>query len=136
MIRRAHVMGLIAAVSVMAAGCSDPQPQPPADTAAGGELRVGLVEYAILASHAAVLPGEVVLEVTNAGSEAHDLRVDGALEEAATPTIRPGATALLRFRIPAGQDELVLWCTLPGHRAQGMHARLAVSSPRGTEAVP
>lgn len=133
MSRRARAVAVIAGLSVAAAACSVPQ-RPPADTAAARELRIGLVEYEVLSSHAAALPGAIVLEITNAGAEAHDLRVDGALEPAATPTIRPGDTAILRLRVPAGQDELLLWCTLPGHRAQGMHTRLAVSAHQKTEA--
>ncbi|MGH3666266.1 MAG: hypothetical protein ACRDU8_09320 [Egibacteraceae bacterium] len=127
----ARVVVAMAGLSLAAAACSG-QPQPQAGTTAARELRIGLVEYEVLASHAAVLPGDVVFEVTNAGGEAHDLRVDGAAEPAAAPTLRPGDTATLRVHVPAGQDELVLWCTLPGHRAQGMHTRLEVS-PQDTE---
>lgn len=128
-----RVLAVIAGLAVAAAACST-EPQPSAGMAATRQLRVGLVEYEVLASHAAVLGGDVVLEITNAGAQAHDLRVDGAAQPAATPTIRPGGTATLRIAVPAGQDELVLWCTLPGHKAQGMHTRLAVSPQ--PQAVP
>lgn len=125
---RAGVVAVIAALSMTAAACSVEQQQqpPPAATTAARQLRVGLAEYEVVASHPAVLTGDVVLEITNAGGEAHDLRVDGALQPATTPTIRPGGTATLRLRVPADQDELVLWCTLPGHKTHGMHTRLAV----------
>lgn len=131
---RALAVAVIAALSVAAAACSSHQP-PAGDLAAAGELRVGLLEYEVVASHAAVVAGDVVLEVTNAGAQAHDLRVEGAAQPAATPTIRPGGTAALRLRVPADHDELVLWCTLPGHRAQGMQTRLTVSAP-DSEVVP
>jgi uncharacterized cupredoxin-like copper-binding protein len=127
----ARVVVAMVGLSLAASACSGQQ-QPQAGTGAARELRIGLVEYEVFASHAAVLPGDVVFEVTNAGGEAHDLRVDGAAEPAATPTLRPGGTATLRVRVPAGQDELVLWCALPGHRAQGMQARLEVF-PQDTE---
>lgn len=133
---RARVVAVIAALSVTAAACSVEQQQPPAATTAAHQLRVGLAEYEVVASHPAALTGDVVLEITNAGAEAHDLRVDGALHPGTTPTIRPGGTATLRLRVPADQDELVLWCTLPGHQAQGMHTRLAVSRSAETEAMP
>lgn len=125
---------LIAVLSLAATACSAQRPS--ADPAAARQLRIGLVEYDVLASHAAVLPGDVTLEVTNAGAEAHDLRVDGALQPAATPTLRPGDTATLPLRVAPDQEELVLSCTLPGHRAQGMHTRLAVAPQRQAEAVP
>lgn len=131
---RARVVAVIAALSVTAAACSVQQ-QPPAATTAARQLRVGLAEYEVVASHPAVLTGDVVLEITNAGAEAHDLRVDGARHPGTTPTIRPGGTATLRIRVPADQDELVLWCTLPGHKTHGMHTRLAVSAPVEPEAV-
>lgn len=132
---RARVVAVIAALSVTAAACSAEQQQQPAATTAAHHLRVGLAEYEVVASHPAVLTGDVVLEITNAGAEAHDLRVDGALHPATIPAIRPGATATLRLRVPADHDELVLWCTLPGHKAQGMHTRIAVSAPVEREAV-
>lgn len=135
MSRRARVIAVIAGLSVAAAACSVPQ-QPSADMTPARQLRVGLSEYEVGTSDAAVLPGVVVLEVTNAGAEAHDLRVDGARQPAATPTIRPGDTATLTLRVAPDDDELVLSCTLPGHRAQGMHTRLVVSSPQTKEAAP
>lgn len=125
-----RVLAVVAGLALAAAACST-QPQPSTGMAANRQLRVGLVEYEVLASHAAVLGGDVVLEITNAGAQAHDLRVDGAAQPAATPTIPPGGTATLRITVPAGQDELVLWCTLPGHRAQGMQTRLSASPHPG-----
>jgi uncharacterized cupredoxin-like copper-binding protein len=43
--------------------------------------------------------------------------------------LRPGQQAVLRFQVAPGQ-RLHLWCSVPGHRAQGMQATLAVASIR------
>lgn len=119
---------LAAAALVVAAGCTSPQLR--ADSGPTRDLRVGLLEYEVITSHVAVMPGVVKLKITNAGAEAHDLYIDGAETLAASPVIPPGESTTLKVWAPDDQVELVLWCTLPGHRSQGMLTRLAVTSDR------
>lgn len=102
-------------------GAASPAGGPPA-----GEAKVGLIEWEITTSAPALLAGPVVLEVTNAGSSAHDLRVEAGGVDAALATLAPGEGATLELDVPAGSEAL-LYCTLPGHRTQGMERRLPVS---------
>lgn len=115
-----------AAAALLLSGCAGSETAA-AGTAAEGELRVGLLEYEVAVSHRAVTPGPVTLEVTNAGAEGHDLRVEGAAGPAATEVLRPAESAELVVDAPAG-SELTLWCTLPGHRAQGMETTIRVEA--------
>jgi hypothetical protein len=113
--------GLLVALAMAATACSSaagPAIGPPADTA-----RVGLIEWDITASAEALTEGTVTLEVTNAGTTAHDLRISGGGQEKATPMLPAGDTATVTIQVDAG-DEMVLWCSVPGHREQGMERRL------------
>lgn len=89
------------------------------------EARVGLLEWEVTASASTLAAGPVRLEVTNAGATAHDLRVTGQRTEGAVPVLPPGDTAVLELDL-SGASEVTLWCSLPGHRAQGMERRLPV----------
>jgi hypothetical protein len=113
-------------VTALAAGCATPQA--PAHSSPASDVRVGLREYEVLVSHAAVSPGEVVLNVTNTGAEAHDLRVEGTETLAASPVIPPGGTAMLKISVRDDQAQVLLWCTVPGHRSQGMVTHLVIAT--------
>lgn len=128
---RRHTRETIATAlaALVIAGCSSQQSS--AGTVPARELRVGLSEYDVVVSHAAAMPGDLSLTITNAGAEAHDLRVDGGQVPAATAAIPPGKTTTLQVQVSPDQDELVLWCTVRGHRSQGMLTRLAVSPDGG-----
>ncbi|MGH3665517.1 MAG: hypothetical protein ACRDU8_05420 [Egibacteraceae bacterium] len=115
---------LAAALALTAVACTG--------AAAGGtgqpavSARVGLIEWEITTSTPVLAHGKASLTVANAGTTAHDLRVSGAGVDAATPALAPGERAVLSFEVDAG-DELVLWCTIPGHREQGMLRRLPIA---------
>jgi len=95
------------------------------------QARVGLTEWQIAVAPPAALPGQITLNVTNAGSTAHDLRVDGAIEPASVPVLEPGQTATLTVQAKPGGD-LRLWCGVPGHRQAGMDAMVQVTEGAGT----
>ena len=95
---------------------------PPADT-----LAVGLTDFAIATTADRVVDGTVTLEVTNAGATAHDLRIAGDRADVRTDVLPPGGTTTITVTT-AGQDALTLWCTLPGHRRQGMETSLSVTT--------
>jgi uncharacterized cupredoxin-like copper-binding protein len=58
---------------------------------------------------------------------AHDLRVTAAGGDiAGTRLLQPGGRQTLKLAMPEGTN-LRLWCTVPGHRAQGMQTTLAGS---------
>jgi uncharacterized cupredoxin-like copper-binding protein len=64
--------------------------------------------------------------VKNAGKIQHDLAVSGSgvTGTPKTPLISPGGTAKLTVTLKAGT--YTLYCTVPGHRAAGMVAQLAI----------
>lgn len=95
---------------------------------ASAALRVGLVEWRILTSSAALTAGIDRLTVTNAGTTPHDLHVTGPGVQVHTPLLSPGATAVLEVPSRAGTT-LTLTCEVTGHEAAGMHTAVAVIGP-------
>ncbi len=88
-------------------------------------VRVGLLEWSIPTSVTRVHPGKVTLIVANTGGTEHDLVVQGRDGKWSTRPLEPGAKA--RLVVHAARSEtLHLWCSEPGHRAQGMHTTLKV----------
>ena len=94
--------------------------------AATGRIRVGLSEWTISTSSGTAPAGRVTLVVTNAGGTEHDLVVRGRSGTWETPDLDPGQQSRLTVRARAGET-LRLWCSMPGHRAQGMHTTLHVT---------
>ena len=88
------------------------------------EVRVGLTEWTIATSRPSVAPGRITILVTNAGATVHDLVVRDSLGSWETPELRPGQQAGLVVRARA-HETLDLWCSMPGHRAQGMRTTLS-----------
>jgi uncharacterized cupredoxin-like copper-binding protein len=85
----------------------------------------------LLASRRRVRAGRLEIQLYNRGEDAHDLaaRRFDRLGHARgrtfrVPATRPEQLAAARWKLPSGQYRL--WCTLPGHRAAGMRARLQV----------
>ena len=114
---------LIAALAMVIVGCApatQPTPGPPTDDA-----RIGLTEWDITSSATALTAGMITLEITNAGATTHDLRVSNGDLQEVSPVLSPGETAELVFRA-VGDDAITLWCSLPGHRQQGMERQLPV----------
>lgn len=93
---------------------------------ASASLRVGLVEWRILTSGAAVTPGVDRFTVTNTGTTAHDLHVRGPGVHVHTPLLSPGATATVTVHSRA-DTTLTLTCEVPGHEAAGMRTTVAVA---------
>ena len=112
----------------------------PAGTAAEGapadRIDVGLTDFTIATSTARVVAGTITLDVTNVGATAHDLRIDGDGIEQRSEVLPPGATTMVNVATD-GADILTLWCSLPGHRRQGMETTLSVvSRTRGGASAP
>jgi hypothetical protein len=116
----AALQGQAAAPSSGAAG-------PGASASDAEAVRVGLTEWSIAVAVPSVEPGKVTLLVTNAGGTEHDLFVEGRLGRWHTPDLDPGERTELTIRTKPG-EQLRLWCSLPGHEAQGMHTVLPVRS--------
>lgn len=126
--RRGRLVGLALGLVLAAvlAGCGD-SPRA-SEREVTRELRVGLADYEITTPAVAVPPGMATLRVTNVGRTAHDLRVAGQETTAHLTTLDPGESQTLDVEVAAGEDELTLWCTLPGHRQQGMETTLPVAA--------
>ena len=88
----------------------------------------GLAEFVIEPAEVPVAPGtELTLRVMNNGEIQHDLKLEG---ENGTERLMPGDTAEVNVGVvSAGQR---LWCTVPGHREQGMEATIVAGPPPDT----
>jgi plastocyanin len=74
--------------------------------------------------------GAYKFRVTNNGTIAHALEINGNGLEEKTGDIRPGATATLRVTL-AKDGSYELYCPIDGHRAQGMRATVTVGTGSG-----
>jgi uncharacterized cupredoxin-like copper-binding protein len=127
--RRAAALVVAVALAAPLAGCTTtPEPVPGGvpDGRPAAVQRVGLTEWDVVTEGRPLLPGPVELHVTNTGSAPHDLVLDVDGEIVATPVLASGQRHVLRFDAPAGQ-RLVSWCTVAGHRAQGMETDFTVA---------
>jgi hypothetical protein len=100
----------------------EPQPKPLA------RMQVVAREFSLALSRQALPAGRAAIELVNQGQDPHDLRV----ERADAPSTgfsfalaRPHAVASQKLDLTAG--EWKLYCTLPGHEALGMSARITVA---------
>jgi plastocyanin len=94
--------------------------------AAHSTVAVSETEFKIAVPPAKVPPGAVTFAVTNAGKIQHDLAVSGpgVSANAKTALIDAGQSAKLTVTLAAGS--YTLYCSVPGHRAAGMVAKLTV----------
>ncbi len=85
-------------------------------------------EFRFTVSRAAFKPGRVLVQLRNAGEDPHDLVVRRA-DRSGRGTVRfsetrPAALAERTLTVRRGTYELL--CTLPGHAAAGMRAKVRV----------
>jgi plastocyanin len=94
--------------------------------AKGAEVAVTETEFKITLPAEKLAPGEVTFAVTNAGKIQHDLVVSGSGVKgtAKTPLLNAGQSAKLTVSLAAGT--YTLYCSVAGHRAAGMVAKLTV----------
>jgi plastocyanin len=99
---------------------------PAAAAPAGHAISVSETEFKVALPAQKVAPGKVTFTVRNAGKIQHDLVVSGpgVTGAAKTPLLNPGQTAKLTVTLTAGS--YTLYCSVPGHRAAGMAAKLTV----------
>lgn len=120
---------MIAAVAIFGAeGEAKANTQAPAQQAGPATtVQVRESEFKIAPAPATVpAAGKVTFVVKNAGKIQHDLALQGAGVSASTktPLISPGQSAKLTVTLAAGT--YTLYCSVPGHRAAGMVAKLVV----------
>jgi plastocyanin len=90
-------------------------------------LQVVEQEYRLTLSRLSVRSGPAIVNVVNFGQDPHDLvlvRSVRGSKPAQTKVVPPHGRAELDVRLAPGRYEL--YCSLPGHRAAGMRATLAV----------
>lgn len=115
-------------VGVLAAACGGIAQGRPAPATGTSALRVGLAEYTVTTTGAAIRPGSVRLVVTNAGSSEHDLEAtQGGRRLGQTRMLRPGEHADLLIDVAPGRDLVRFTCTVPGHDTAGMHTSVQVA---------
>ena len=98
-------------------------------------VNVTLTEFAVTLSPSVVPPGEVVLNVHNAGSAEHNLAAASLNKR--TPNIPSGGHVMLELGNLSSGLELI--CEIPGHKDSGMKVNLGVSSdasPTGDTVAP
>jgi plastocyanin len=121
--RLALLLCLAAALAApaVAAGAAGPR---------GTAVGVGEREWRISPYRSRVPAGVVRFNARNLGEDGHDLAVRGRGGRVlgAVPEIRPGANRTLRLRLRPGR--YTLFCTLAGHEARGMRARIVVKRRR------
>lgn len=127
-VRRRVAPAVLLALGAAACGGTGPAQAPGSLGEPAAEQRVGLLEWEVVTEGRPLVPGEVSLLVTNAGSAPHDLAVSAGDDRlAATPVLGAGGRMALEVSVPAGV-EVELWCTVPGHRAAGMTTTLPVAA--------
>jgi plastocyanin len=105
-----------------------PTPTPPPTTFPATRLSVRADEYSLTLSSNPVAAGDALVELANAGEDAHNIRIvplgDDAHPVATFPVTPAAARSKVRFELPAGSYEI--YCTILDHRARGMDAVLTV----------
>jgi hypothetical protein len=94
---------------------------------APARVQVSADEFGFALSRAWIRSGPAIVQLVNYGEDEHDLALRRAVPGARTlrlGKVRPGRSADLETRLAPGR--YVLWCTLAGHEARGMHATLVV----------
>jgi len=84
-------------------------------------------EWMLTLSRPSVRAGSVSLELVNFGMDTHDLVVKGTMAGAKPVRFKqldPRGRTERMLRLTPGRYSL--WCSIPGHKAKGMHATLIV----------
>jgi plastocyanin len=125
---RIAVAGILAVVSLLAAGCGSGGGGG-GTTAAGSGEGISLNESEFKIDPAAVnvdQSGTVTLHITNNGQVDHAFEIEGqGIEEQKTDTIKPGESADLTVEL-SKTGEYEFYCPIDGHRDKGMEGTLIV----------
>jgi uncharacterized cupredoxin-like copper-binding protein len=94
-------------------------------------LLVYAQEWSLQPSRASLPAGPVIVQLWNRGQDAHDLRVQrmnssGAMvgPTQAVKITQPGTVSTAHWMLAPGR--YMLFCSLPGHMAAGMHVNITV----------
>ena len=89
-------------------------------------LLVTATEYSYVLSRPKVRAGRVIVQITNGGEDAHNLRLrrKGARRGRLIPRVEPGERDELNRKLKPGR--YYLWCSITDHEERGMRAWLVV----------
>ena len=101
----------------------------PAGSKTRDPARVQVVakEFQLIPSRYVLRAGPTIVELVNAGEDAHDLALRRAAPGARTihmPVVQPGA--LTRIQVILRKGRYDVWCAVTNHRSLGMYTRLVV----------
>lgn len=102
-------------------------PPPVGSPAPAPVARLGVVarEWSLVMSRSVLPAGKARVQLQNFGEDAHNLRIESVGASLDVPLAESGEVQEAGGTLPAG--EYKVYCTLPGHEAQGMRARLTVT---------
>ena len=102
----------------------------PGEARAPARLMVQADEYSLVLSRQSVVRGPALIQFMNRGEDPHDLKLrrTGGTHAISVSETRPGGLAQANVSLRTGRYRL--WCSLPGHRALGMRAKLRVRRAR------
>ena len=94
--------------------------------AAPSRLLIEAREFNFTLSRASIARGPAIVQLANRGEDPHDLRIAriGGKRRGTIAEVLPGEVGEWESRLRRGRYRLT--CTLEGHRALGMRARLRV----------
>jgi len=98
----------------------------PGEARAPARLMVQADEHSLVLSRQSMERGPALVQVLNRGEDPHDLKLRriGGSRVVSVPEIPAGGLAEAKVSLRTGRYRL--WCSLPGHRALGMRAKLRV----------
>jgi len=98
----------------------------PGEARAPGRLMVQADEHSLVLSRQSVVRGPTLIQLLNRGEDPHDLRMQriGGSRVVSLPETPSGGLTRAQVRLVTGRYRL--WCSLPGHAALGMRAKLRV----------
>lgn len=95
----------------------------------GGEISVEAFEWGFDITAGVARDGTVTVNLENLGSTEHNFRIDGAVGETKTVgDVDAGETITGELQLFGGQT-YTFYCSIPGHRAQGMEGTIQVLLP-------
>jgi len=94
-------------------------------TTEGKKVPVTEVEYKIELPKTTFAPGTYTFVVNNKGTIVHNLNVQGGGSTESTQDIQSNSTGSVTAELKRGT--YVLYCSIPGHRQQGMQQEITVS---------
>ncbi len=81
-------------------------------------ISIGSTKLSKRQGNAAIPAGTVTFKITNSGSVAHELEIQGNGIDKMSSTVEPGASTTLTVHLTPGKYEV--WCPIPGHQQAGM----------------